>query len=70
MRSRKRPVTEFWTREEVLAYFGNISVATLYRGIRKGWYPRQVRVGKNSVRWRKDDVIAARAKLNDRRVSA
>lgn len=34
-----------------------ISSATIYRYIAKGLFPRPVRIGRNSVRWRESDVV-------------
>ncbi|WP_460488939.1 helix-turn-helix transcriptional regulator [Curvibacter fontanus] len=34
----------------------NISRATLYRGIRAGYYPKPVLIGERAVRWRSADI--------------
>jgi predicted DNA-binding transcriptional regulator AlpA len=36
-----------------------INAATLYRGIRKGRYPKPVKVGPGSSRWLRDECEAA-----------
>jgi predicted DNA-binding transcriptional regulator AlpA len=43
-------------KREVCAALGGIDPATLYRGIRKGRYPRPVHVGPGSSRWLKSEV--------------
>jgi predicted DNA-binding transcriptional regulator AlpA len=48
------------TCEEVLAFFGGskpIHIDTLYRGMRKGRYPRPIKVG--GVRWLRSECEAA-----------
>jgi predicted DNA-binding transcriptional regulator AlpA len=45
---------ELLDRVEVCRFFGGsrpINAATLYRGIRKGRYPKPVHVGPGSSRW-------------------
>jgi predicted DNA-binding transcriptional regulator AlpA len=37
--------------DAVCAFFGGIHHSTLYRGIRKGWYPPPIKVGPNTSRW-------------------
>jgi predicted DNA-binding transcriptional regulator AlpA len=49
-------------RAEVCRLFGGtkpINVATLYRGIRKGRYPRPVKVGPGSSRWLRSECEQA-----------
>lgn len=36
----------------------SISRATLYRGIRSGFYPKPVLIGERAVRWRSVDIDA------------
>lgn len=43
--------------KEVL-YICGISRSALYRQVDQGRFPRQVKVGARSVRWRKSDVEA------------
>jgi predicted DNA-binding transcriptional regulator AlpA len=55
---------------EVCLYFGGskpINPATLYRGIRKGRYPRPVKVGPGSSRWLKSECeLALRSMVEGR----
>jgi predicted DNA-binding transcriptional regulator AlpA len=46
-----------------------INVATLYRGIRKGRYPRPVKVGPGSSRWLRSECEASLKAMVDGRVS-
>jgi predicted DNA-binding transcriptional regulator AlpA len=49
-------------RREVCRFFGGtkpLDPATLYRGIRKGRYPRPVKVGPGSSRWLRAECEAA-----------
>jgi len=49
-------------RVEVCRFFGGvrpINPATLYRGIRKGRYPKPVKVGPGSSRWLRIECQAA-----------
>ena len=59
----ENPQIRWMTLEETCAYFGDISPATLYRGIRSGAYARPVKVGPNISRWLEHENAAARAKL-------
>jgi predicted DNA-binding transcriptional regulator AlpA len=46
---------------EVCRFFGGtkpINPATLYRGIRQGRYPKPVKVGPGSSRWRREECEA------------
>jgi len=47
---------ELLRKREVCLLFGGIDPATLYRGIRKGRYPRPVHVGPGSSRWLKSEI--------------
>jgi predicted DNA-binding transcriptional regulator AlpA len=54
--------TEFLDRVAVCRLIGGnrpIHAATLYRGIRKGHYPRPVKVGPGSSRWLLSEVVTA-----------
>jgi predicted DNA-binding transcriptional regulator AlpA len=45
---------ELLDRDAVCAFFGGtrpINPATLYRGVRKGRYPKPIKVGPGSSRW-------------------
>jgi predicted DNA-binding transcriptional regulator AlpA len=58
-------------KQAVCRMFGGtrpINVATLYRGIRKGMYPRPVKVGGSS-RWLRTECEAAFQAMVDGRVS-
>jgi predicted DNA-binding transcriptional regulator AlpA len=58
------PVT--WHRPElflktadVCALYGNISVETLWRWVKKGWFPKPVRIGPTSRNvWRASELAA------------
>jgi predicted DNA-binding transcriptional regulator AlpA len=53
---------ELLDRLAACAFFGGtkpIDVATLYRGIRRGRYPRPVKVGPGSSRWLRSECEAA-----------
>jgi predicted DNA-binding transcriptional regulator AlpA len=53
---------ELFDRDAACAFFGGtrpINVATLYRGIRRGRYPRPVKVGPGSSRWLRSECEAA-----------
>jgi predicted DNA-binding transcriptional regulator AlpA len=48
-------------RTEACRFFGGskpINAATLYRGIRKGRYPRPIHVGPGSSRWLRSECEA------------
>jgi predicted DNA-binding transcriptional regulator AlpA len=48
-------------KAEACRFFGGtrpINPATLYRGIRKGRYPRPVKVGPGSSRWLREECEA------------
>jgi predicted DNA-binding transcriptional regulator AlpA len=49
-------------RAEACRFFGGskpINSATLYRGIRRGRYPRPVKVGPGTSRWLREECQAA-----------
>jgi predicted DNA-binding transcriptional regulator AlpA len=53
-------------RNAVCAFFGGtrpINPATLYRGVRKGRYPKPVKVGPGSSRWLRSECEAALAQM-------
>jgi predicted DNA-binding transcriptional regulator AlpA len=57
-------------RDAVCAFFGGtkpLNAATLYRGIRKGRYPKPVKVGPGSSRWLRSECEAALERLIVRR---
>jgi predicted DNA-binding transcriptional regulator AlpA len=49
--------SELMNRRAVCAFFGGIDGSTLYRGIRRGRYPRPVKVGGSS-RWLRSECEA------------
>jgi predicted DNA-binding transcriptional regulator AlpA len=57
-------------RVEVCRYFGGtrpINASTLYRGIRKGRYPKPVHVGPGSSRWLRSECETALQAMVERR---
>jgi predicted DNA-binding transcriptional regulator AlpA/DNA-binding Xre family transcriptional regulator len=50
---------ELMTMKEVCAFFGGVSNpinrSTLYRGIKEGRFPAQIKIGLNTSRWRRKD---------------
>jgi predicted DNA-binding transcriptional regulator AlpA len=51
---------------EVCRFFGGtrpLNAATLYRGIRKGRYPKPVKVGPGSSRWLRSECENALAQM-------
>jgi len=64
---------ELWDRAEVCRFFGGtkpINTATLYRNIRKGRYPRPVKVGPGDSRWLRSECEAALATIINARDAA
>jgi predicted DNA-binding transcriptional regulator AlpA len=55
-------------RKEVCHYFGGINPATLYRGIKQGRYPKQVKIGGLS-RWLRSECQATLQAMVDGRQS-
>ena len=59
------------TADEVRVLFGGpsrpLALATVYRGIADGRYPRPVWVGPNSVRWLRSECRQARQRLMEAR---
>lgn len=54
--------TDLLDRAAVCRYFGGsrpINPATLYRGIRRGRYPRPLKIGPGSSRWLRVECEAA-----------
>jgi predicted DNA-binding transcriptional regulator AlpA len=59
-------------RDEACRFFGGtrpLNPATLYRGIRKGRYPRPVKVGPGSSRWLREECEAVLQGMVEGRVS-
>jgi predicted DNA-binding transcriptional regulator AlpA len=55
-------MVELLDRREVCRFFGGtkpLDPATLYRGIRKGRFPKPVKVGPGSSRWLRAECEAA-----------
>jgi predicted DNA-binding transcriptional regulator AlpA len=64
------PDIELWAAEHVCAFFGGdkpIHIATLYRGIDTGRYPRPINVADNVVRWIGAECREALAQIIARR---
>ena len=58
--------SELLDRAAACAFFGGtkpLNAATLYRGIRKGRYPKPVKVGPGSSRWLRSECEAALAAM-------
>ena len=61
---------ELLDRDTTCRFFGGtrpINPATLYRGVRKGRYPKPVNVGPGSSRWLRAECEVALDRLIDRR---
>jgi predicted DNA-binding transcriptional regulator AlpA len=59
-------------RAGVCSYFGGsrpLNASTLYRGIRRGHYPKPVKVGPGSSRWLRSECELALQMMVDGRVS-
>jgi Prophage CP4-57 regulatory protein (AlpA) len=57
---------EMMTLLATCAFFGGdkpINPSTLYRGIKKGFYPPPVHLGTRASRWRRSECLAALDKL-------
>jgi predicted DNA-binding transcriptional regulator AlpA len=55
-------MSELLDRDATCSFFGGtrpLNPATLYRGIRKGRYPKPVKVGPGSSRWLRTECEAA-----------
>jgi predicted DNA-binding transcriptional regulator AlpA len=55
-------MSDLLDRDEVCRWFGGtkpIDPATLYRGIRKGLYPKPLKTSPNSSRWLRSECDAA-----------
>ena len=50
--------SELLRKRQVCHLFGGIDPATLYRGIKKGRYPKPLHVGPGSSRWLRSEVEA------------
>jgi predicted DNA-binding transcriptional regulator AlpA len=53
-----RPATPLLSRAQVLAAYGDRSVAWLYENMANGRIPRPVRIGPNSVAWITEQIRA------------
>ena len=65
-------LSDLLDRREVCRLFGGtkpIDPATLYRGIRRGHFPRPVKVGPGSSRWLRSECEAALQAMVDGRLS-
>jgi len=59
-------------KAEVCRLFGGtkpLNASTLYRGIKLGRYPRQIKVGPGSSRWSREECEAALQAMAARRAS-
>ena len=57
---------ELLDRDATCRFFGGskpINPATLYRGVRRGRYPKPVKVGPGSSRWLRSECEAALAQM-------
>jgi predicted DNA-binding transcriptional regulator AlpA len=62
--------SELLDRDATCRFFGGskpLNAATLYRGIRKGRYPKPIKVGPGSSRWLRTECEAVLERLIDRR---
>jgi predicted DNA-binding transcriptional regulator AlpA len=53
-------------RREVCRFFGGsrpLNPATLYRGIRQGYFPKPVKIGPGSSRWLRAECEAALTRM-------
>jgi prophage regulatory protein len=50
-------------RPAVRARYGDVSTATLYEWMKRGRFPRPVRIGARMVAWDEDDLDAHDARL-------
>jgi predicted DNA-binding transcriptional regulator AlpA len=55
------------TRAEVLTMFGNISLPTLYRLIKAGKFPSQVKIAQNRVGFLQSEIDAHMERLKNER---
>ena len=55
-----------WNCRETCRFFGGIHPASLYRGIRRGVFPRPLKIGGSS-RWLRSECEAVLARLRERR---
>jgi predicted DNA-binding transcriptional regulator AlpA len=64
-------IPDLLDRAEVCRFFGGnrpINAATLYRNIRRGRYPRPVKVGPGTSRWLRAECEAVLAAMVEERV--
>lgn len=57
---------EFWDKQTVVEFFGGsrpLSIATLYRGMANGVYPRPVKTSANCARWIADECRATAQRM-------
>jgi len=68
-----KPEPRMFSLKDVCVYFGGptkpLHPSTLYRGIKKGIYPKPVKVGENISRWWEPTCEAARQKMIDSRTA-
>lgn len=56
-------IDRFLRLDEVLHITG-LSCATVYRRMKEGTFPRQIRIGPNSVAWRQSAIVKWMFDLN------
>lgn len=56
--------------KQVCEFFGYLHPSTIYRGIRKGWYPPPIKVGPNTSRWLRSECWTYFNKMVGRPVAA
>lgn len=56
-------IDRFMRLDEVLHITG-LSCATVYRRMKEGTFPRQIRIGPNSVAWRQSAIVKWMSDLN------
>jgi predicted DNA-binding transcriptional regulator AlpA len=59
--------TTLLNRREACEFFGGIDPSTLYRNIKKGLYPKPVKVGPGSSRWVLSECQRALASMMEAR---
>lgn len=57
------PTDDLITMTEVTRLMGGVYDSTVRRWIRKGIFPKPVKIGQAVSRWRRADVLAAREKM-------
>jgi predicted DNA-binding transcriptional regulator AlpA len=63
------PSDELLDLKAVCAFFGGIDPSTAYRNIKRGLYPKPVKVGPNTSRWLRSECEAALRAMIDGRAT-